>query len=384
MKKNRVSVIFDRLKRVSKTGRGTVEIKIYLSRNERKFFRVADIEAAEWPAFSQSAALKQQITKYEAIISSMEVLGKPMTLDSLNEFLGTGSSGKPDTQPVSQKKTERKSSSFIDFFHDELACEKIDLLTRRAREVVYRSIIDFGRIKHFRDLTPAMILDYDKWLRADNNRTDVTIKSYHKRLHRYVIKAFEYGYIDRDPYRMVTIPTGHSAERRPLTEEEIDRLRSVQLRGKEEKVRDLFIFSCFTGLCYCDAQAFDFGTMTEKQGDIYYIDGSRIKTGTNFYTPILPPAMEVLRMYNFRLPRMSNQKYNDYLHLIEARLKFNKPLTTHLARHTFATLVLSQGVPIENLARMLGHKDVRTTQVYAKILKKTIQQHAENLSKYFQ
>jgi site-specific recombinase XerD len=64
-------------------------------------------------------------------------------------------------------------------------------------------------------------------------------------------------------------------------------------------------------------------------------------------------------------------------------LNFNKSLTTHLARHTFATLVLSKDIPIENLARMLGHKDVRTTQVYAKILKTTIQRHAETLNKYF-
>ena len=364
-------------------GTGTVEIKIYLSRNERKYFKVAEIEASEWPTFSQSATLKQQISKYEALISSMEIMGKPMTLSSLNEFLGLNSDENKEEKTVSQTKKSRESTSFIDFFHDELESEKVEILTRRAREVVFRSVVDFGRLNSFKDLTPANILNYDKWLRADNERTDVTVKSYHKRLHRYVIKAFEYGYIDRDPYKAVTIPTGHSAERRPLSEDEIDRLRSLQLRGKEEKARDLFIFSAFTGLAYCDAQAFEFGTMTEKIGDLYYIDGSRIKTGTNFFTPILPPAMEVLRMYNYRLPRLSNQKYNDFLHLIEARLEFNKPLTTHLARHTFATLVLSQDVPIENLARMLGHKDVRTTQVYAKILKKTITRHAENLSKYF-
>ena len=383
MKTSHVTVLFDRLKRVPKMGIGTVEIKIYLSRNERKYFKVAEIEASEWPTFSQSATLKQQISKYEALISSMEIMGKPMTLSSLNEFLGLNPEEKKEEKSVSQTKKSRESTSFIDFFHDELESEKVEILTRRAREVVFRSVVDFGRLNSFKDLTPANILNYDKWLRADNERTDVTVKSYHKRLHRYVIKAFEYGYIDRDPYKAVTIPTGHSAERRPLSEDEIDRLRSLQLRGKEEKARDLFIFSAFTGLAYCDAQAFEFGTMTEKIGDIYYIDGSRIKTGTNFFTPILPPAMEVLRMYNYRLPRLSNQKYNDFLHLIEARLEFNKPLTTHLARHTFATLVLSQDVPIENLARMLGHKDVRTTQVYAKILKKTITRHAENLSKYF-
>ena len=90
--------------------------------------------------------------------------------------------------------------------------------------------------------------------------------------------------------------------------------------------------------------------------------------------------MEVLQKYNYRLPRMSNQKLNDYLHLVESRACLNKKMTSHVARHTFATWVLAHDVPIENVTRMLGQKDVRTTQVYAKILPTTIQRHAETLN----
>ena len=381
MAKNYVKVVFDRRKTLKKKGHGLVEIQIYASRDCRKYIPLEELTAAEWAKYSVSVTLQAKVDYYNSIVQAMYTLGDPITLESLNKRLGI-EPVKSQTE-VEAEKAKTSRNGFIDFFHDELASEKIDLSTRKAREVVFRSLLDFGRIKSFRDLIPANILEYHKWLNADGTRTATTLKSYHKRLHRYVLKAFEYGYIDRDPYKAVTIPTGHAAERRPLTEEEITKLRTVELRGKEEKARDLFIFSCFTGLAYCDAQAFDFNSMTEKLGEIYYIDGSRIKTGTNFFTPILPPAMDVLRMYNYRLPRLSNQKYNDFLHLIEARLNFNKSLTTHLARHTFATLVLSKDIPIENLARMLGHKDVRTTQVYAKILKTTIQRHAETLNKYF-
>ena len=384
MKKKLVSIVYDRRKYVPSKGKGLIEVLIYLSREQRKFIPVRYVTPLEYDQFlaSSEAAILQR--KYERVLDSMELYDKPKTIEAFNECLkevGLASCEKPKSLTPSVPK--KSKTSFIDFFHDELASERIEIRTRQAREVVFKSLLTFGRIQAFEDLTPANILEYHKWLNADGERNETTVKSYHKRLHRYVIKAYEYGYIDRDPYKAVTIPTGHSAERRPLSEEEINKLRSLQLRGKEEKARDLFIFSCFTGLCYCDAQAFDFGTMVEKIGDLYYIDGSRIKTGTSFFTPILPPAMEVLRMYNFRLPRLSNQKYNDFLHLIEARLQLNKPLTTHLARHTFATLVLSHDVPIEDLARMLGHKDVRTTQIYAKVLKKTITRHAEDLSKYF-
>jgi site-specific recombinase XerD len=90
--------------------------------------------------------------------------------------------------------------------------------------------------------------------------------------------------------------------------------------------------------------------------------------------------MEVLQRYNFQLPKLSNQKANDYLHLIESRLGINKSMTFHVARHSFATLSLSHDVPIEKVARMLGHTDIKTTQIYAKILKTTVEKHAFNLS----
>ncbi len=378
MKKSRLTVIFDRKKKAAKSGKGQVEIRIYLNHKTCKYVAIGEVTPDEFESYACSPKVKSEILHYEEILHAMETLGTPLTIENLNKLLGK--------EPVQKKEKEEKVSrpnDFLSFMYDQLHQEKIEIRTFQAREVVYRSLISFGKITKFTDLTPGNILDYHNWLEHDGTRKATTIKHYHKRLHRYVIKAYEYGYIDRDPYKGLSIPCGQAAERRPLSEEEIKQLLSLQLRGKEEKARDLFIFSAFTGLSYCDAQCFDFGTMTEKLGDYYYIDGNRIKTGTTFFTPILPPAMEVLRMYNYRLPHMSNQKYNDYLHLIEGRMNLNRPLTTHLARHTFATLVLSQDIPIENLARMLGHKDVRTTQVYAKILKKTIQRHAETLNKYF-
>ena len=89
--------------------------------------------------------------------------------------------------------------------------------------------------------------------------------------------------------------------------------------------------------------------------------------------------MKVLEKYGYQLPHISNQKANDYLHLIESRVKLNKPLTMHVARHSFATLALANDVPMENIAKMLGHANIRTTQIYAHILHSTIQRHASTL-----
>ena len=186
--------------------------------------------------------------------------------------------------------------------------------------------------------------------------------------------------IPLNPYAQVKFPKGKCAERRPLSEDELVKIREAHLSGKTEKARDLFIFAAYTGLSHCDTQAFDFKTMTEKVGNLYYIDGSRIKTGATFFTPILQPAMEILKKYDYKVPHISDQKTNDYLHILEEQLDINKPITFHVARHSFATMVLSHDVPIENLARMLGHTDIKTTQIYAKILKSTIERHSEGLS----
>jgi len=145
---------------------------------------------------------------------------------------------------------------------------------------------------------------------------------------------------------------------------------------KLERARDLFVFCAYTGLSYSDSQIFDFNTMTEKQDGLYFIDGKRVKTGHTFFTPILPPALDVLKKYGYVVPKISNQKANDFLHVIEARMKLNKPMTVHVARHSFATLLMTNDVPVENIARMLGHTNIKTTQIYAHILKTTIGRHA--------
>lgn len=197
-----------------------------------------------------------------------------------------------------------------------------------------------GKIKSFEDLTPRKLKQWDEWLREDGTRSDTCIYNYHKRIKPYIRSAYEKGIIEKDPYTMCHFPRGKSKERRPLTEKELKMMRDAELPDKEAKVRDLFIFAAYTGLAFYDVMDFNFKTMTEQSGDMWFIDGSRLKTGTKFFTPILAPAMEVLQQYNYELPKISNQKANDYLHLIESRLGINKSITFHIASHSISSFTL--------------------------------------------
>lgn len=372
--------VFNRRGNASEQKQTPVELEIYFSRSERKFIPTGlTIFVGQWDKGShvinhlQSKLLNRQLDdflkKYEKLYEAILTDGKEFTMDNLNERLG--------------KNKKKESTSFIDFMYDHITRRKLRDSTRRVHIAALETLKRFKRIRNFSDLTPENIKRFDDFLRdEDPTRCQVTIHGYHKRVKPYVIEAYKLRYIGFNPYNAFDNVRGTSKEREPLTQQELDHLRTIDLPDKLDRVRDLFIFGCYTGLSYSDIALFRYETDVVQSNGMYFIDGERLKTGTKFYTPLLNPAMDVLVKRNYKLPMISNQKYNDFLHVIEARLDLNKPLTSHVARHTFATTVtLANDVPIESVSRMLGHKDIKTTQIYAKILKTTIERHTEALSK---
>jgi site-specific recombinase XerD len=168
-----------------------------------------------------------------------------------------------------------------------------------------------------------------------------------------------------------------------LTEDEIQAIMNKEFRSDRlNQVKDVFLFSCFTGLAYIDVKNLrktDISTIINGEK---WIMTQRQKTDTPCNIPLLPPAEALINKYidhplcianDTLLPIVSNQKTNDYLKEIAAMCDINKELTFHIARHTFATTVtLTNGVSIESVSKMLGHKNLKTTQHYAKILDKKV------------
>ena len=186
------------------------------------------------------------------------------------------------------------------------------------------------------------------------------------------------GWLDKDPFinfkaKVVEV------ERAFLTEEELQTLHNKEFQiGRLTQVKDIFLFSCYTGLAYIDAKNLTQTNIVIGIDGNYWIHTHRKKTDTPSHIPLLPPALEIIDKYKQNpksinddalLPVLSNQKMNAYLKEIAVCCEINKDLTFHIARHTFATTVtLSNNVPIESVSKMLGHKTLRTTQHYAKIL----------------
>jgi len=372
MAKQEVVVIYDRKKVAAKRGKGKVEVRVYISRTERKYISLGDVAPDELENFVSSSKVLAIKKRCEQILAAMSVLDDKLSVEKFDSYYyETGDN------PFAKSKN---SVNFLQYMEQSIKQENKREGTRKHKICTLEAIRRFGQIKTTKDLTRENLVAFDQWLR-DGTRSDVAINNYHKNIRIYTKRLATENVINIDPYDLVKFKRGKCKEREPLSEAELKKLRTIKLEGKLDKVRDLFVFAAYTGLAYCDVQSFSFDTMTELQGTLYYIDGSRLKTGSKFFTPILKPAMEVLKKYDFKLPRISNQKANDYLHLIQAAMKLNKNLTFHIARHSFATLALAHDVPIENVARMLGHQNIRTTQIYAKVLKSTIERHAVNLQK---
>ena len=239
----------------------------------------------------------------------------------------------------------------------------------------------------------AFINDFDFFLRNSKNCNNNSTIKYIRNFGKIVKQSYSNGWIDKDPFLNYRGKV-KEVERTYLTEDEIESLLNKEFKIKRlELVRDMFVFSCFTGLAYIDVH-----NLT-KSNIIIGIDGEkwifthRQKTESASNIPILPVTQMIIDKYADHpqaineeklLPILSNQKMNAYLKEIAAVCEIEKELTFHIARHTFATTVtLTNGVPIESVSKMLGHKNLRTTQHYAKVLDKKVSEDMKILRDKF-
>lgn len=388
MAKPKVSLVYDRRKHVEKTGLGKLEILVFLTREQRRYITICTCSPEEVEIISRKKAIADEMAKVQEVIDTLIDLKEDLTVENFNYHAGL--TGRKKETPEEKKARERKES-FPDFCRKELAKEKISESTRKRKLRAIVAMEKFGHMKTFNDVIVPNIYKFEEDLqkpyklkRGKNvqliTRDQTTIFNYHKVIHQYATRAWHYGIIDVDPYNLVKLDHGTYNERTPLTEEEVFRICELDdMNYQMTMARDLFIFACYTGLAYIDTQTFVYEESVVEHNGMLFIDKHREKTKVRFYTPILQPALDVLERYNNNLPHISNQKLNGYLKIIGEMANIKKNLTFHVARHTFATIALAHDVPMENVSRMLGHTNTRTTAIYAKILDSTIQRHAEEL-----
>ncbi|MBD1364512.1 site-specific integrase [Mucilaginibacter sp. ZT4R22] len=247
-------------------------------------------------------------------------------------------------------------------------------------ELNYKFILDFETF-----LSKHQPKDHQKPLHNNG------IMKHIERLCKMVNMAVTMDWLAKDPFAKYK-QHFDKVERFYLTKEELSTIEKKKFSIERlQVVKDLFLFSCYTGLAYIDTMNLTAGNLVKGIDGNDWLITSRQKTDTDVRIPLLPQAEELIKKYQDHpkavnygtlFPVISNQKMNAYLKEIADLCNINKAITFHIARHTFATTVtLSNGVPIESVSKMLGHTTIRSTQVYAKVVEQKLSEDMQNLKR---
>ena len=351
----KVTILFDRRKTASKTKNGSVELLISHNGEQKIKSTGVRVKKHEWKngmvvgrfdAPQLNAKIQKKYHEILALSASEDFCVKQISINQIN---------------------------VCDWIEERIK-SRTDIIahTKKIHYVALRALRESGLFHTFQDFTPKNLKLWDDWLRQKGTLTKQTaIHNYHKTTKSYLNIAVQLELIQTNPYTRFSSPKGESSGIRYLTEDERNRIEELELDGTMAIVRDMLIFSCYTGLADADLRKVKREDIIVEDGRQFIID-KRKKTGTRYKLMLLPKAQEILERYDYDLDRFTNQKCNQYLKAIQVMANIRTHLTMHVGRHTFATWALKKGVPIEVVSKMLAHADIQTTQIYAKVLQEEV------------
>ncbi len=333
-----------------------------------------------------NAYLDSLQTQAQELFRNMQIREEVLTAENVkNRFTGK----------------EEKARTLVAVFEDHnqkmesLVGQEFEKSTLQRYNTCLTHVQDFLKLQYnlsdipVDKITFKVLNDFEYYLRSIRKCGNNSAIKYVKNLGKIVRICIGNGWLTVDPYTNYK-PKTKKTQRTVLTEEELIRLAEKQFSVERlSQVRDIFIFSCYTGLAYIDARKLKRSEVIKGIDGNLWIYTNRQKTDTLSRIPVLPAASAIIEKYadhpqsvnkGLLLPVMSNQKMNAYLKEIADLCRIHKPLTFHIARHTFATTVtLNNGVPIESVSKMMGHTSIKTTQIYAKVMDHKISEDMENL-----
>lgn len=290
------------------------------------------------------------------------------------------------------EKEEKKTLLQVFDFHNQemeksvgISIEKVTLTKYKTVRKKVESFIKHQYKKsdiYLQELNHQFITNFEFYLKSEENIDHNTTMRYIRNVKKIINDSVRNEWLTRNPFDGFKCSL-KKVDRDILSMEEINLIQQKDFRiPRLAQVKDLFIFSCYTGLAYVDVMKLTPLNLAIGIDGESWLMTHRQKTEESVKIPLLPEAIEIIKKYKKHpdvihsggiLPRMSNQKLNSYLKEIADLCGINKNLTFHLARHTFATTItLANGVPMETVSKLLGHSSIKTTQIYAKVIEKKV------------
>lgn len=305
-----------------------------------------------------TSSVRTQLTKY---CNEMMAQGIAITASSIKEYFVTGGT---KTYTLSNLREE-----YLKYYGKKVEVGAATAKVYRKYELAFDKFYNYiGKDIEVSAVNSVHIEGFQLELLQTMEQT--TVSHILVKLKTFFIYAVNNGKLTINPFNQVSIDRTQK-EVVKLEKDEIEVIKRKAFVGRLDKVRDLFLFQCYTGLAYCDMADLRHSDI-ECEGDMYFVRKNRQKTKIMFFTVINNDAMRILEKYNYMLPVLSNQKYNSYLKEIGDLCNIGKSLHSHIARHTCATQLLNDGMPIEIVSKVLGHSNTRQTAHYARLLDTTV------------
>lgn len=362
-------IVFDRKHVSSNTKEGLVQLEVLFKGVRRYFSTGVKVTKNRWSRSGKVTGCMDMIVMNRRIDEMKRMVDK--------YIVGLMENEEPfdfDRFKTWMVSSDEQGIGFVDWVEKRIA-ERNDIRksTKRNHMKLVALLSKIGNIRTFADVTKKNVMKMDTYLHSTGIR-QTTIASYHKFMKTYVHDAMSSGLIEKDPYIGVKIDIGKSVWGRFLTVDEVEAIEKAEMPTESlKRVKDLFLFQCYTGLAYADLMRFDMSKAVK--GEKYYlVTDDRKKTGEGYTVVLMEKAMEILKKYDYKLPKMTCEQYNMRLKIMADACGIEKPIASHFGRRTCGMLLLNYGFPIEIVSKVLGHSNIRTTQqAYAKILDRTVE-----------
>ncbi len=374
--------VFDRKKTATKQKDALIQLEVLHERKKKYISTGVKVYKDQWTDKAQVINREDMLELNERIRGVKKAID-----DYISKLITNNQAFDWDAFERFLVQAETTKMTFIDYVYKRIS-ERNDITasTKKAHMKLISSLMDYGKIIGFEQLTRPNVADYYDWLLGHDiikighdgreyvtKLAPITAWSYMKLLRTYIHDAMLHELLNFDPSMGIKVKKADSEQTRWLTVEEVKKLEETEMpNGSLARVRDLFIYSCYTGLAYSDLMDFK-PEKLENDGENTYIYGRRKKTGQEYVVLILPQAQAILEKYNYNLPKYSNQQYNKNLKLVAEAAGIDKPLSSHWSRITFGFMALNLGLRIEVVSKAMGHATISETQrTYSRILKQTV------------
>lgn len=360
-----------RASKARKNGLSPIELSIIIN-NKRSIITLDRlIQSQKWNTNTQKVKGDKELNEYIDVIRKKcySIETELIKIDQLDidTFVYSFKNGIPQKQDtilaIYDKHNELYKQNYLCGKINETAYYKYTKNRERLADFIKKTMgKDDIKVK---DITPLFVENFQNFC-LKTLKTNTTNKQL-KMLKKILSFAVKERYIDVSPFQMVI--REEKLEYNVLDKDDIEILLSQKFTDRRiEEIRDMFVFQCYTGLAYADMVSL---TKEDIKDDV--IIKRRKKTDVQFVIPLLSVAKQIIEKYEYELPVMSNQKYNQYLKLLGDYCNLGKKLHSHLARHSFACLLLNNGVDMKTISRTLGHSSLQTTErIYASMNNATV------------